>query len=75
MKIIYDWLNQFVEIPEKINDLANILYSLGFGIESITNDVIELEITPNRGDALSIYGLAREYGAYKGGQIKPYKIK
>ena len=73
MKILYNWLKEFISVSEDVNGLANILYNLGFGIESVVDDVIDLEITPNRGDGLSIYGIAREYGAFKKKLINPYK--
>ena len=37
----------------------------------LTEDVLEVETTPNRPDLLSIYGLAREVGALTGGQLRP----
>jgi phenylalanyl-tRNA synthetase beta chain len=37
----------------------------------ITDDVIELEITPNRPDCLSIYGIARELHAATGAPLAP----
>jgi len=37
----------------------------------IADDVLELEITPNRPDCLGIYGLAREVHAATGSAIKP----
>jgi phenylalanyl-tRNA synthetase beta chain len=37
----------------------------------IATDVLELEITPNRPDCLSIYGVAREVHAATGAQLNP----
>jgi phenylalanyl-tRNA synthetase beta chain len=37
----------------------------------IATDVLELEITPNRPDCLSIYGVAREVHAATGAQLQP----
>ena len=37
--------------------------------------VIEIELTPNRGDCLSIRGLAREVAAFSNKKIKPFSIK
>src|SRR5829696_2129915 len=37
----------------------------------LTEDVLEVETTPNRPDLLSIYGLAREVGALTGGHLSP----
>jgi len=57
-------LRMFVDVDTSVQETAEIFYSLGFGVESVHGDVIDLEITPNRGDALSILGCAREYSAY-----------
>ena len=73
MKIAYDWLKELINVTEDIHDLSKVFYTLGFGVESIQDDILDLEITPNRGDALSIYGLAREYAAYKDFKIDKYK--
>ena len=37
----------------------------------IATDVLELEITPNRPDCLSVYGVAREVHAATGAPLKP----
>lgn len=68
------WLKEYVDItlsPEKLGDR---LTEVGLGTEKITKvdgDVIlELEITPNRPDLLSIIGIAREIAAIEGKKIK-----
>lgn len=63
MKLPLDWLNEFVNVDKTPKQIGDIFTLLGFETESIESEVIDLEITPNRGDALSIYGLAREYAA------------
>ncbi len=57
------WLKQFVEVKESIEAVARRFVSLGFESEVLENATLDLEITPNRGDCLSILGLAREYAA------------
>ena len=37
----------------------------------IATDVLELEITPNRPDCLSVYGVAREVHAATGAPLEP----
>lgn len=57
-------MKQYVNCNESIHKISERFYELGFGVESIIdNNVIDLEVTPNRGDALSVLGLAREYAA------------
>src|SRR5690348_1778071 len=58
-----DWLKQLVNVNEPIEAMAQRLVDLGFECEQLDANRLDLEITPNRGDALSIVGLAREYAA------------
>lgn len=50
---------------------------LGIPIESLTNEVIEIEVLPNRPDLLSMQGFLRALKAYLGKEtgIKKYKVK
>lgn len=57
-------LSTFINTDASPQKVADAFFDLGFGVESIRGDIIDLEITPNRGDALSVLGLAREYSAY-----------
>jgi phenylalanyl-tRNA synthetase beta chain len=63
MRVKIDWLKQFVDFPWKGEELEEKLASLGFSVESREGDVLDLEITANRGDCLSILGIAREISA------------
>lgn len=68
MKVSYNWLKQFINLssisPKK---LANDLSLFGLEAESVKkvgkDYILNLEITPNRGDCLSIIGIARELSA------------
>lgn len=62
MKIPIDWLKEFVKLPDEQNKLVDIFIQLGFEVENISNEVIDIEVTPNRGDVLSIFGIARDLG-------------
>ena len=58
---------------DKINDILSVF---GVGVESITEEAIDVEITPNRPDMLSQQGLIRALESYfKKPGIKEYKIK
>jgi len=69
----YNWLKDYVKTDAKPADIASALSLHAFSVEKIVeaprqargvNDYIyEIEITPNRGDALSILGIARELKA------------
>jgi phenylalanyl-tRNA synthetase beta chain len=51
------------EGPEPGTPLADVL--------PLTEEVLELETTPNRPDLLSVYGVAREVAAIFGGEVAP----
>jgi phenylalanyl-tRNA synthetase beta chain len=63
MKAPVSWLQTFVPVPASPAEVATRFGACGFAVESIEGDVIDLEITANRPDCLSIYGLAREAAA------------
>ncbi|MEM3063435.1 MAG: phenylalanine--tRNA ligase subunit beta [Nitrososphaerota archaeon] len=67
MKISYNWLNDYVEIEKSPEQLAEDLSLFGHEVESVEkigyDYILDLEITPNRGDCLSVLGIAREISA------------
>lgn len=65
MKIPYDWIKEFTEIKHPPKKIAFDLTSLGFETE-VDKDVLDIEVTPNRGDCLSVLGIARELSAKYG---------
>ncbi|TSC92485.1 MAG: Uncharacterized protein CEN89_664 [Candidatus Berkelbacteria bacterium Licking1014_7] len=67
-------LNQLVKVVHTAPELAEIFVTLGFETENISGDIIDLEVTPNRGDCFSILGLAREYGVKTNQQIHLPKL-
>ena len=83
MKINYqDLLNFLSEKPSK-KDLSQKLFQLGHEHE-INGDIFDMELTPNRGDCLSLVGLARDLAVFFGksnsidlfsGDIKLLEIK
>jgi phenylalanyl-tRNA synthetase beta chain len=68
MKISLHWLNEFVEIPVELVKLKRDLTMLGLNVESASQEgddwVLDLEVTTNRPDWLSHYGVAREVAAF-----------
>jgi phenylalanyl-tRNA synthetase beta chain len=64
MKISLNWLKEFVEIPTEPRTLKADLTMVGLNVESLApvgdDWVLEVEITTNRPDCLSHYGVARE---------------
>lgn len=67
------WLKDYVEITLSTKELAWRLTELGLGVETVKKvdgeEVLELEITPNRPDLLSIVGIAREIAAIENRKI------
>jgi phenylalanyl-tRNA synthetase beta chain len=67
MKISLDWLADFLPEARDAQQLGDALMRGGFPIESIEDhngdDVLDVEVTSNRGDCLSHVGVARELGA------------
>ena len=72
MKFIYqDLLNFLAEKPSK-ESLSEKLFQLGHEHE-IDGDIFNMELTPNRGDCLSLNGLARDLNIFFG-KAEPIKI-
>src|SRR5438309_4161399 len=67
MKIVYNWLKDFVDLRATPQDLASRLALSGTNIASVEaqplGGVIDAEVTSNRPDCLGVYGIAREVGA------------
>ena len=59
MKVAYKHLVKFIPSKPNIDDISNKLFQLGHEHE-IYKDVFDMELTPNRGDCLSINGLLRD---------------
>jgi phenylalanyl-tRNA synthetase beta chain len=68
MKISLNWLQEFVEIPVEPRQLRRDLTMLGLNVESAAavqdGWVLEVEVTTNRPDCLSHYGVAREAATF-----------
>ncbi|MFL2691182.1 MAG: phenylalanine--tRNA ligase subunit beta [Gammaproteobacteria bacterium] len=63
MKIAYSHLAKFFKKPPTLDKLSKSLFQLGHEHE-IVNEIFDLEITPNRGDCLSLLGLARDLNSF-----------
>jgi len=67
MKIVYNWLKDFVGVAASAEELASRLALSGTNIGGLENGphgpVIDAEVSSNRPDCLGHYGIAREVGA------------
>ena len=82
MRILVSWLRELVPVTASVDELADALTRHGFEVSAVEpaphvpglpargeDAVLDLEITTNRPDCLSIAGIAREVSAIYGGTI------
>lgn len=70
MQVPLEWLKQYLDIEASAEEIATRLTMGGLEVEGIeesaTGPVLDVYITPNRGDCLSMVGVAREIAALYG---------
>ena len=82
MKILVSWLRELVPVTVSVDELADALTAHGFEVSAVEpapavpgrpargeDAVLDLEITANRPDCLSVAGIAREVSVICGGAI------
>ncbi|MGH9733483.1 MAG: phenylalanine--tRNA ligase subunit beta [Candidatus Acidiferrales bacterium] len=64
MKVLYNWLKEFVDVTAPASEVASRLSLAGVAMDSVDDSpagpVLDAEITSNRPDCLGHYGIARE---------------
>ncbi len=79
MKVVYNWLKEFVEVTAPPAELRARLSLAGVAIDSIEESaagpVLDAEITANRPDCLGHFGIAREVAAIYRLPVKPVEPK
>jgi len=79
MKIVYNWLKDFVDVTATPDDLASRLALSGTNIGGIETGkhgaIIDAEVSSNRPDCLGHYGIAREVSAVYKIPLKPVSPK
>ncbi|AGD97961.1 phenylalanyl-tRNA synthetase beta chain [Blattabacterium sp. (Blatta orientalis) str. Tarazona] len=68
MRISYNWLRKYISIDLSAKKISDILTEIGLSVKDVikkkigeTEDsILDVEITPNRSDAMSHYGIARD---------------
>ncbi|MBU1031761.1 phenylalanine--tRNA ligase subunit beta [Patescibacteria group bacterium] len=63
MKVSLSWLKELVNFDISSTELSSKLSIYSIGIKEQTRDCLELDLTYNRGDLLSMRGVAREVAA------------
>ncbi len=76
MIITVNWINEYLDRPLSADEVVAALASAGFGCEGREelprgDARLDIEITSNRGDCVSVYGLAREAAAVTGRELLP----
>ena len=75
MKVVYNWLKEFVEVKASPEDLRARLSLVGIAVdaidETVAGPVLDAEITANRPDCLGHLGIAREVAAIYRVPLKP----
>ena len=73
MKVSYNWLKELCAFDLAPNQLADRLSYVGLNVETyepVGDDwMLDVEVTTNRPDCLSHFGLAREIAAFSGGRV------
>ncbi|MBI4683776.1 MAG: phenylalanine--tRNA ligase subunit beta [Nitrospirae bacterium] len=67
MRVPFEWLKEFIDISLGADEVAHTLTMIGLEVEAVErlgdDAVFEVNVTPNRPDCLSIFGIARELSA------------
>lgn len=66
MKFSFEWIRELSGTSLDIDAAAELLTAKAFEVESVQNDVLDINILPNRPDCLSHLGIARELCALEG---------
>lgn len=78
MKCSTTWLKEWVDTGSSLEKLCDLLTMSGLEVESLTPEdkdhIIDVSITPNRGDCMSVKGLAREIAALTKTNLKNASI-
>ncbi|MDD3879714.1 MAG: phenylalanine--tRNA ligase beta subunit-related protein, partial [Syntrophomonas sp.] len=79
MGVSLNWLKKYVDIDWSPEELAHRLTMAGVAVEGWqeqgSDTVLELDLTPNRGDCLGLINLAREVSALNAQELRIPEIK
>ena len=77
MNVLYEWLKELAPVEASAEDLRREMPLVGVTVETArpaenrAGTLLEIDVTPNRPDLLSHYGVAREVAARYGVALKP----
>jgi len=74
MIVTVNWINEYLDVPLAADEVVAALSSAGFGCQERSelpggDTRLDIEITSNRGDCVSVIGLAREAAAVTGRRL------
>ena len=79
MLLSLHWLKEFIPNLKINEEIAESLTSLGLEVSSVIKKqkdlIIDIDLTPNRGDCLSVYGIARDLNSLLNKKVKYPKVK
>lgn len=79
MRLPLSWIRDFVDEEIEPEKLAELLTLSGTKVDEILSEgedtAFEFEITPNRADCFSVYGVAREIAALTDQELKPLETQ
>ncbi|MGH9486554.1 MAG: phenylalanine--tRNA ligase subunit beta [Terriglobales bacterium] len=75
MKVLLSWLRELVAVESSAAELAQALSLAGQAVDAVVEEqgetLLDLDLTSNRPDCLSHFGLAREIAAITGQPLRP----
>ncbi len=77
MNILYEWLKEYAPVEASAEQLRKEMPLVGVTVETVrktennAGTLLEIDVTPNRPDLLSHYGVAREVAARYAKPLKP----
>src|SRR5438046_2764130 len=75
MRLPIEWIRDYAPVTASTEEIADRLTMAGLEVEETTSsevgDVLDIKVTPNRGDCLSVVGVSRELAAAYAIPIKP----
>ena len=79
MKLLYNWLKEFVDVTDAPGELRSRLSLSGLSIDSIeetaAGPMLDAEVTINRPDCMGHYGVAREMATIYRKPLMPVQPK
>lgn len=75
MRVPIEWLKEIVSFRAGADQLAEMLTAGGLETVALPDEVLEVDVLPNRADAWSVRGIAREVSALTKFKIKGSKLK